>query len=734
MADILSIGQSALTAAQVGINTTGHNIANANTTGYSRQTVIQGTTTPQATGFGYVGSGTQVTAVQRVYSQFLTANVNSAQSTSGASSAYYAEIQQIDNLFSDPTSGLSSSIQKFFSGVQNLSSDASSVPARQSMLSSAQSLATEFQGVSSQLDQITGDMNTQITSSINSINTYATQIAQLNDSIEKAQAGGQMDTANDLLDQRDQAIANLSKEVKVSTIQQGNSVTVSIGSGQPLVVGSQAYQLTTTTSPSDPSRVEVGYANNGNTMMLPENSITGGTLGGLFDFRANTLDPAVNSVGQLAISIGMTVNAQNKLGQDANGDVGGALFNVGSPVVIPNANNSANSTGQVNATITDASALTTSNYQVKYDGTNVTVTRLSDGTTTSATLASLANSPLVVDGIQFNMTGTPVTGDEYLVKPTAAGAYSLSVAITDPSKIAAAAPVLTSASSSNIGTGTISAGVVNSTTIVPTAVSLTYTAGPPSTLSGFPSGMPITVTTPPVAPATTPTTTTYPAGSTVPYTGTQTISFGGVEVSGLSPLPASGTSNFSIGVPNSTLTYDGTNLSGFPNYLDVTVSVPATPPATTPTVTTYPAGTAVPYTAGSTISVGGVSFSISGTPAKGDQFTIGPNSNGVGDNRNILLMANLQQTKTMDNGTNSYGSALTQFVNAVGNKANELEATSTADTATLSSAVTAQQSESGVNLDEEATNLLRYQQAYQAAGKIMQIASQLFNTLLQIGG
>jgi flagellar hook-associated protein 1 FlgK len=151
--------------------------------------------------------------------------------------------------------------------------------------------------------------------------------------------------------------------------------------------------------------------------------------------------------------------------------------------------------------------------------------------------------------------------------------------------------------------------------------------------------------------------------------------------------------------------------------------------------TSYAAGTAATIAAGSTVSLAGVSFTLTGTPTDGDQITItrSSNLNTPGDNSNGLLLAKLQTQGTLNNGTNSYTDTFTKLVNSVGNKTRELNVSAVAEAKILEQNSIAVQSQSGVNLDEEATNLMRYQQAYQAAGKMMQIASQLFDTLLQLG-
>lgn len=715
--NILGIGSSALNAAQIGVATTGHNISNASTPGYSRQVVIQGAAAPQGASFGYVGSGTEVVGINRVYSQFLTAQVQNAQTTNNQLTAYSTQIKQIDSLLANSSAGVSPALQDFFKGVQDVSADPTSSASRQALLSSAQALASRFQGIGSQFSEIRDATNGQITSSVQNINIYASQIASLNDTIEKAQASGSK-SANDLLDQRDQAVAELSKEIKVSVVRQGDSYNVFIGSGQSLVIGAKATTLITSSSPTNPSQLEVSAKTpSGVISKLSESSLNGGNLGGLFEFRSTTLNNTENALGRLATNLAATFNTQHELGQTQTGTLGGAFFNVAAPVVTISSANTGS--GAATATISDATALKASDYRLQYVQTaspSYKLTRLSDGNVTTFD-APTAPATVTVDGVSIGLSGTPSLNDEFLIRPVANGAAGFSVAITDTASIAVGAPITSSVTNTNNGTGTISAPVINSVAVIPSGVSLTYAAG---NLTGFPAGLPVTVTGSGGP-------TTYPAGTPVPYTAGDQLSFGGVNAK-LSAAQLSATP-VAIPSPNTTLTYDSAtnSLSGFPSPLTVTVVASGT-------TTTYAPGATIPYTQGAKISYGGISLSISGAPTNGDKFNVSSNVNGVGDNRNALLLGQLQTKTTLDNGTTTYQGAYSQLVSAVGNKAHELAATQSAAASLLEQAVNAQQSESGVNLDEEAANLLRYQQAYQAAGKLIQTASTLFGVLLSLGG
>jgi flagellar hook-associated protein 1 FlgK len=535
--------------------------------------------------------------------------------------------------------------------VQDVAGNHASVASRQSMLSAAQTLAGRFQAMDGRLQEIRDGVDSQIDTNINLINSYAQQIASLNDQITGLGVIDQR-PPNDLLDKRDQLVLELNQHVKATVSQgDGNNITVSIGAGMPLVVGKQAFELVATGSPTDLSRTEVGLRSGNKVTVLGESSLQGGELGGLLDFRANVLDKAQSELGKVAVGLAFTFNAQHKLGLDDNGQPGKDFFTVAGPAVTRNINNAITSTTTVDATISDPTALTGSDYRVDFDGTDYWVTGLSDNEKTKIT-----GNPQTIHGIDFAIAGSGAPGDNFLVRPTVKGASTIAVAVTETAQIAAAAPVATDAPMSNKGSATISAGSVDASYLssgvtIPMTISYDAASG---TLDGFDPDLPVTVTA-------NGSTTTYPAWNlTVP------------------PVP-------------------------------------------------------VPYVAGgATYTVGGVSFTISAGMQDQDKFTISGTTGG-GDVRNANLLGALQSTNIFDGKNATYQSSYAKLVSFVGNKARESQVNGEASDSLLAQATSAQQSVSGVNLDEEATNLLRYQQAYQAAGKVMQIASTIFDTLLSIG-
>lgn len=634
---ILDIGITGLLTAQNQLLTTSHNISNADTPGFKRQQVILNTNTPQSHGAGFVGRGVHSTTVQRIYSQFLVSQSLQVQTQSQLLDSNYAEIKQLDNMFAEATSGLSPTLQNFFSAIQDVATNPAVIPSRQAMLSNAEALVARFHSMDQRMSQIRDGINTQITSTVVEINSLADQIAEMNQQILLAEgaAGGQ--PANDMLDQRDELISQLNKLINTDTVRQSDgTVNVYVGNGQALVVGAQTLSLQAMKSPDNPDNLTIGLVNGNNTIRLPESQITGGTLGGVLSFRSVTLDNAQNALGRIAITLAQTFNAQHQLGTDLNGDMGENFFTLPFPKVISASTNDPAS--NITAAISDYSALTTSDYQFSYDGTNYTLTRLSDNTSVSTSVAPSGATPLTLDCISVS-GATILTNERFRIQPTINGAKDIAVNITDTTKIAAAGPNRTSAASTNTGTGTISAGSVNPLPLDPNLQE------------------PLTIT------------------FHTPYDGLYDV------------------------------TGTGTGL-------------PAVNQA---------------YTAGADISFNGYTFQIEGNPAAGDVFTVTPNDNGVADNRNILLLGALQAANTLENGTASYQSAYGQLVSQIGNKTRELEVTSKAQANLLAQTEKSIQSVSGVNLDEEAANLLRFQQTYQASSKIIEMSNALFDSILRIG-
>ncbi len=858
---LFNIGLSGLNAAQLEIMTAGHNIANASTPGYNRQQVVLTANTATPTGSGFIGQGVNIQTVQRIYSASLNGQLLTAQTSSAAMTSYQAQITQIDNLLADANAGLTPALSTFFAGVQQVSSNPADMPSRQAMLSGAQTLVSSFQNLGQQLSAISSGTNAQIGGAVSAINSYAQQLATVNQSIILAQASATGQPANDMLDQRDQIISNLSQQIGVSTVTQSDgSLSVFIGNGQPLVVGNQVSTLIAVPSTTDPQQLNVAIrtSGSGTPMVLQDSMLPGGTLGGLLSFRSQSLIPAQNALGTVALGLAQTFNDQHQLGQDLNGAPGGNFFTLPAPVVNNNALNtgsaslsativnsnyrldvvpvtvagvttneyqvtrlsdgsnqgtfapnafpvtvdgvtmslgsgattvgdsfvvepgnpagsrvvasSGNAAGaaQPDSTASNIQSLEGSDYNLTYSAANTfTLTRLSDNTSWTAAGANIAGAlsnlaAMHATGVSLSLTGTPAVGDSFMIEPTRNAASSIGLAISNPSNIAVATPVVTGMGAANTGTGQISGPAVYDKSFLPLPgpVTLTYSNGVFAVSGAVPAvskaiAYPATVTN------------GTSTASAAPSAGSLTVPVGGLDFT----LALDGQAAQTVTVPAGTYatTSDlaaaiqtvmsaagiGASISVVGGRLQVTSNTHGTgssvvlgagsvnPDALVPLFqgggTTAPAevdGTATPVNS-LTVNINGMSFSINGIPRSGDTFTVGNNSGGVSDNSNALLLAQLQTRNTLSapaggSATASYQSSYSQLVAQVGAKANEVQVTGQGFQSLVSQAQTARDSTSAVNLDEEAANLMQYQQAYQAAAKIITVADTLFATLLGI--
>ncbi|QID18374.1 flagellar hook-associated protein FlgK [Nitrogeniibacter mangrovi] len=642
MAGMLSIGVTGLNAAQAGLTTTSHNIANASTPGFSRQSIVQTQQPGLFSGAGFLGQGTQVETVRRSYSQYLENQVLSADTKRSALQTYEDQISQLDNLLADSTVGLSPALQGFFEGVQEVAANPSSVPARQAMISGGEAMASRFQYLDARLSEIRDGVEGSISSTVETINSYSSQIAELNQRIVNAEAAGAGAPANDLHDTRDNLIRELNQLVRVSTVAEADgSRSVFIGNGQPLVVGVQTTQLTATPSTEDPSRLAIGLQlPNGSSVQMPESLLSGGTLGGLLDFRRDSLDTAQNKLGMVAVGLIETFNAQHRLGQDLDGNLGGDFFTPLSPSV----QSIAGATSTPTVDFGDIGKLNGGTYKLTYTNTTGGYNLVDRATGNSVNAADV--------GLTITAPGTTVAGESFLIQPTRFAAQDINVAIGDTRLIAAAGPVRSVETAGNLGSGSIDAVKVNS-------------------IAGFASG--------------------------TPHIGDYTLSFN------------SGSNIYEV--------RDSTNtLVGSVAYNPSTDSAGVT--------RTLPAPLA------------GIDLTFSGVPSNGDSFTLESNAQGVADNTNAVALGALQTTKTMlaasGNPTANFQSTYSNLVAEIGNKTSEVKVNRTAQQSLLDQATATRESLSGVNLDEEAANLIRYQQAYQASAKVMSIASSLFDEILGI--
>jgi flagellar hook-associated protein 1 len=625
MADLLNTSISGLLAFQRALDTTSHNITNANTVGYSRQLPQFGTRQPQFVGGNWVGSGADVNSINRAYDNFLSTQSRSASSAYNQSNTYATQAGRVSNLLGDSKTGLTATMQGFVNSLQAVADSPNSIAARQTMLSQAQSLVDRMKSYDASFRDLDAQVNASISSEGDAISSLAKGIAELNNQIKTgyAQTG---QAPNDLLDQRDRLIDELATHVNVNVVKSNdNSVNVFIGNGQPLVIGAEAATVAGTPDPYDPTRKRLSMQSSVGTIDIT-NSLSGGTLGGVLSFRSEMLDPARNTIGRLSVALADVVNDQHNAGMDLHGDLGGDFFSVGGVEVRSNINNGGTAAAAV--TRTNAGALTTSDYEMVSTAGGWTMRRTDTGANVPMTGTGTVGDPFLADGLSIVVSGTPSVGDRLLIKPTAGAISPMRVLVTDPADVAAAAPIVGAATTTNRGTGTITAGeVMNpSNPALRNNATITFTSATQYQISGDP--------------------------------------------------------------------------------------------------------TVYTYTAGANIDANGWRVQISGAPSAGDTFTVRDNSNGVGDNRNALALSGFMSDPVLNNGTTSLSSGIGQFVGDVGVKTNQAQVTRDAQKVVADEAQASMQSVSGVNLDEEAANLLRYQQAYMAISQMIRVADTVFQSVL----
>ena len=617
MADPLSIGSSALSSLQKAINITGYNIANVNTEGYSKQVVNFGSTT----------DGVEITSIERNYNFYLSREVQDRTAGKSAADATSNLASRLNTLLTDPATSASGVMDNFFSAVQDVANNPSTLPERQVLLGEAQTMTDRFRFINGRIEELSNEINLRTMTMVADINGLTSNIANLNLQIsEETNRTGQ--APPDLFDARDRALGDLSKLVGYNIRQNADgSFNVTMGGGQPLVSEFQSYDLSTFTSPINPKVLAIAGKDANSDI---SNRISGGELGGLIDFRVNSLEPALAQLGLIATTVSASFNAQQALGLDLNGNVGAALFSSTTPTVLAADANTGSAV--ITATIADASALTGDRYKLAYDGANWSLQNLTTQT------SQAVSPPATVDGFTVTLSsGTASAGDSFLIDLVGTAASDFRVALSDPEAIAAALPVRRSASLTNMGNGELSSMAVTATNVAPT----------------------------------------LPLGSSL------------------------------------TLTFDSAN-----NRYNVTGG-------TTTTVAYNPSTDA----AGVSRTIGGITFALSGTPANGDVITIENNTSGSGDNRNMLAMVALQNTDKVE-GNRTFTDEYNSLVTNVAVNARKAEAASDAENVLLQQSTIARDNLQAVNLEEEAIQLMRYQQSLQAAVQLVSISDTVFQAML----
>lgn len=623
MADLLGIGSSALLAYRSALNVVGQNVSNANTAGYSRQRIDLQANAPTAGTVG-IGTGVSVNSIQRLSDRFTFNRLVSQDSSLGRLNTISAMSDQLDGWLSGSSTGLSQPMQKFFDSLNALSGSASSTAARQVALQSASALAGRFNDLQRNLDQAASEVDGRLVESAQQISVLATQIATLNERIVDASGASTTQQPNELIDQRDQMLRQLATQVGITTTSTADgAINVSLGSGQALVLGSRASSLSVGADAWGRPRDLV--LNTGASSVSVTQQVSGGVLGGLVDYRRDVLEPAASQLGGIASALAGAINEQHAKGMDQYGELGGDLFAEPTPSLRPAIGNAGSAS--INATISDASALTGKDYVLRYDGLAWQLSNASSGAAVPLAGSGTPADPFTAEGLSLVIGSGAAAGDRFLVQPTARAAAQLSVAISDPARLAASNPLRTASGGSNIGSAKLATPQV-------------LNAGDANLL--------------------------------------QTV-------------------NITFIAPNQY------SINGSGSYA---------------------------YTDGGNIDINGWRVQISGVPATGDSFTLSSNDGTSGDNSNAVALSAIANQGVLAGGRNTLSSANTALVSGVGAQSASASVQLDAQTALRTQSQAERDAVSGVNLDEEAADLIRFQQAYQAAAQVMSAANTLFDSLL----
>lgn len=620
MADMLSIGSSALMAYQRALSTVSNNVANANTPGYSREIVQFQTRTDTPTGAGSFGAGVDAVGITRAQDPFANSQLWASTSAQASAQAVASAATQVDTQFSSDDLSLAGPLNDFFDSLDAYASAPTDGASREAVLQSAQTLATRWTSTEQTLGRLQSSLGQQANVAVSQVNTLTKQIAAYNNTIAIATGNNGGNPPNELLDNRDEAIRQLAGQMDISVVTDASGNTnIYTGSGQALVLGTNATAVSLTKSP-DTGVLQVQLGSGASAITLP--SVGGGALGGELSAMTQVVAPAQRNLTALANRVADAVNTVQAAGTDANGNPGAPIFSVKAPTVQPGAANSGGAS--LTASMTDAVTWPAEAITFRYDGTAWIAVGATSGKPYPVFGSGSPGDPLKAAGLTAQVSGTPAAGDRFTVDATSS---ALSATMTDGSQLAAASPVTAAPASGNTGTAAVSQLQVTDPTNADlrNPVSLQFTSPTQVSIDGAP-----------------------------------------------------------------------------------------------------------PVTFNGTIDANGWSLTLSGTPAAGDQFSMSPTGAASGDNSVANLLAGLR-TATQSDGQSIVQSQAT-LISSVGSQTARAQGLQQAQQALLSHAQDARDQVSGVNLDEEAANLVRYQQAYQAAAQIVVTAQTIFNSLLHAAG
>lgn len=661
MADLLQIGTSGINAFQRMLATTGNNISNINTEGYTRQRNIAVSDQFNAGVSGIVD--------RRVLDQFAQSEMRRDTSINAYAQALSFELQRTDAMMSDKANNLGTAFDSTYQSVHTANDDPTSLDTRQLMLGELKSLISTYNMLAKNYSEQEKTVNKEIGTEVSEINALIKNVGELNKEVMQANnlPGG---ASGALLDHRDEAIRLLAEKVDINVIDgKSGAVQVMLRNGDPLVTGIEYSQFQVVNGNPDGRKSDLEYSIAGVSAGI-NGTKAGGKLAALFDFRDQEIGKVRNSMGQLAIAITDAFNTQNRLGMDLDGNIGGDIFQLPTTTSHNYASNSDTSKGITSSFLPGlGSAVTAADYEVRMTGANsFEVYALENGQRSLIPAGDIVGAlpgsiEIPSHGLKFDFDPPPyVAGDKFLVQPTRDAADLIDISMVRPEELALASPIRVDASASNTSKAHIELEGVTATDTYAFNATTGLTAAAPQQ---------VLINT---------------SGGNIVY-----------EI------------------------YDGNSPA---NLLGSVTSPPGT-------------GENLLANAVPAITDPGYEISLTGNPLHGETFSIGFNDNGFADNSNGLKMADLQNQSLMRKNVVASGDNLmtlhegfSRMQSSIGERTGNAIVAAQASVAKLDQSTNWHESVSGVNLDEEASNLLKFQQSYSAAAQIVSAARATFDTLL----
>lgn len=465
---LMNVGVSALTANQQALTTTGHNIANVNTPGYSRQTVYTKALAGQSgsCGTGFIGKGVQVATVMRNYSALLNRQSNAATATHAADTTRLQGLMQMQDVFSGGDGSLGAAINNAMNAFVDVQAAPSDATGRNVVLTRLNELAARFRAASGMLDEQKYSTEQQLGNDVLLVNDMAKQVAQLNVQIGRALASGHQ--PNDLLDARDQIVRDINQYVQTSQVAADDgSISLFVGGTQALVLGASVGQLSVAEPQEYPGSQKLALyfsQPDGQRVELTAGMLGGGEVAGLLQFNNEDLVEGRNLLGRLVLAVGYELNEQNKRGLDLNGNPGADLFRLTTQTngYSNIAGYDPNTAGSfATAELANARDLKPSDYKIVYNASQEpSLIRMSDGKTFNASstpplTAATLDAGYQADGLVFTVpapiSAASQNGQSVLFQPFDRAASEVQAQLHNPDELAVASALTANINKNNTG-------------------------------------------------------------------------------------------------------------------------------------------------------------------------------------------------------------------------------------------------------------------------------------------